>query len=220
VSANLPGATLHILGLGIDESARSVRDLVELLRRSRDERNPRIVARLQALGLPIDMDDARAEAAARPAAGGVLGRLHIALALCRKGCVRTTREAFQRYIGKGGPAYVERRRLDPPETIAAIHDAAGLAVAAHPVQWNCRNRAQIERILRGLIRAGLDGLEVYHSDHTPARTRLYLDLARRLGLGVTGGSDFHGKAKCGVHLGRPRVPLAALDERFAERLFR
>jgi len=218
VSANLAGGTLHILGLGIDETAQSIQDLAGLLRRARTDRNPQIVARLQALGLDVTMDDVFAAAGGSTEAH-VVSRVHIAQALLRKRCVRSVSEAFDRYIAKGKPAYVERRRLDPPETMEAIHGAGGLAVAAHPVQWNCRNRAQTERILRSLIRSGLDGIEVYHSDHSPQQTRAYLDLARRFDLGVTGGSDFHGPAKPHVKLGRPRVPLAAIDPDFARRLF-
>lgn len=219
VSANLAGGTLHILGLGIDETSPAIQDLAALLRRSRTDRNPQIVARLQALGLDVTMDDVFA-AAGGSADALVVSRVHIAQALLRKGCVRSVSEAFDRYIAKDKPAYVERRRLDPPETIEAIHGAGGVAVAAHPVQWNCRNRAQTERILRSLIRSGIDGIEVYHSDHSPRQTRQYLDFARRFGLGVTGGSDFHGPAKPHVKLGRPRVPLAAIDPDFAERMFR
>jgi len=219
VSANLSGGSLHILGLGIDETAPSIQNLASRLRRARTDRNPKIVDNLQALGLDVTMDDVFA-AAGGSADAHVVSRVHIAQALLRKGCVRSVAEAFEKYIAKGRPAYVERRRLDPPETVAAIHGAGGVAVAAHPVQWNCRNRAQTERIVRSLIRAGLDGIEAYHSDHSPQQTRQYLDLARRFGLGVTGGSDFHGPAKPHVKLGRPRVPLAVLDPDFAQRMFR
>jgi hypothetical protein len=218
VSAAPPSGTLHLLGLGIDAAAPSVSRLGEFMRGSRAERNPRIVARLQALGVAIDMDDVRGAAAAIGAAGQVISRLHVAEALRRGGHVRTTKEAFERYLGRGAAAYVERRRPPAAEAIAAIHEAGGLAVLAHPVQLACDNRAQLERIVRDLAAAGLDAVEAYHSDHTPEQTRSCLDLAERLHLAVSGGSDFHGQPKPGAKVGRPRVPVAALGEAFAARL--
>jgi len=166
------------------------------------------------------MDDVLAVAggpAARP--GRVVGRAHIAEALRRKGFVHSKTEAFQRYIAHDGPAYVDKERFTSRQVLATIHDADGVAVLAHPVQLGCGNSAQVRRVLQELVLAGLDGIEVYHTDHTPAQIRLYLDLARRLRLGVTGGSDFHGSAKPESCLGRPRVPLSCLDGDFAERLF-
>jgi predicted metal-dependent phosphoesterase TrpH len=142
----------------------------------------------------------------------------MAHAMVAKGCVATVQEAFDRYIGLGGPAYVEKDKLPPPEVIAALHAAGGLAVLAHPPQLKYANAAQLERIVRELAAAGLDAIEAYHSDHTDRQTRAYLDLARRLKLGVAGGSDFHGPAKPGVLLGRPRVSTTMLTETVAERL--
>ncbi len=212
ISAKFPTGTLHILGLGVDEEASGLRGMLDGLREARDERNPRIIARLRQLGLEITMGDVRA--AARAMRGGrsepVLGRMHIAEALRCTGCVKSTAAAFDRYIGDGGPAYVDKERLSPRQAISAIRSSGGIAVLAHPAQLRCANRAQLERTVRELVDAGLGGIEVYHSDHAPDQVRLYLRLARRYGLTVTGGSDFHGASKPGVRLGRPRVPLAAV----------
>ncbi len=212
ISAKFPTGTLQIRGPGVDEEASGLRGMLEGLREARDERNPRIIARLRQLGLEITMGDGRA--AARAMRGGrsepVLGRMHIAEALRRKGCVKSTAAAFGRYIGDGGPAYVDKERLSPRQAISAIRGSGGIAVLAHPAQLRCANRAQLERTVRELVDAGLGGIEVYHSDHAPDQVRLYLRLARRYGLTVTGGSDFHGASKPGVSLGRPRVPLAAV----------
>ena len=218
VSARPPSGTLHILGLGIDETAPALLGLADFLRNARDERNPRIVAKLQGLGIGVDMDDVRAAAAACGGQGKIIGRMHIAQVLRQKGHVGTIAEAFERYIGRGAAAYVERLRLTPRRTIASIRDAGGLAVLAHPAQLNCENRAQLERIIRELVRAGIEAVEIYHSDHTPQQTRLYLEIATRLGLGAAGGSDFHGAAKPGTVIGRPKVPLAALGEKLVARL--
>jgi len=212
-SARPISGTLHILGLGIDPEAPSVAGLAERLRRARRQRNPRIVARLRELGLDIDVADVRrAAGAGEDDESAVIGRPHIARALVARGLAADPQEAFRRYLARGAPAYVERERPQPAETIAGIRDGGGLAIAAHPVHWNCDNRAQIERVLRSLVRMGLDGVEVYHPDHTPQQTRTYLELARRLGLAVTGGSDFHGAPKPDVQLGRPKVPVAAVGQ--------
>ncbi|MCE5325763.1 MAG: PHP domain-containing protein [Planctomycetaceae bacterium] len=234
VSAQPPSGTLHILGLAFDEKAPSILDLADFLRSGRRERNPAIVAKLQQLGVAIDMEDvleALVEAGGgsgvtevtRPEEPGashlVVSRTHIALAMLRKGYVATTAEAFDKYIGKGKPAYVDRPRKSAAETIAAIRDAGGISVLAHPVQLNCANSAQIERIVHDLKDSGLDAIEAYHSQSGPELTRAFMELARRFNLAITGGSDFHGAPKPDVSVGRPRVPLAAFNEQFLARLF-
>ncbi|HUT58189.1 MAG TPA: PHP domain-containing protein [Phycisphaerae bacterium] len=210
VSAKFTGGTMHILGLGIDPESPRLREIIAQLRQARDERNPRIIAALQAMGIRLDMSDVLA--AARQLGGGsTIGRLHIAQALRLVGCVRTVGEAFDRLIGQGRPAFVDKEHLSPAKVVTAIRDSGGAAVLAHPSQLNCRNRAQLERVVRGLMRHGLGGIEAYHTDHADTQTRMYLDLARRLGIGITGGSDYHGSAKPDARLGRPRVPLSAID---------
>ena len=221
ISARFPDGTMHVLAYGIDENAAAIQRVAERYRAARDRRNPQIIARLQQMGLAITMADVLAAAPQVSGEGPrrIVSRVHIAQALRQNGCVRTQQEAFDNYIGKGAPAYVEKETIDPGDAIDAIHRAGGVAVLAHPVQLGCHNRAELERIVRGLKSQGLDGIEVYHSDHTPAQTRAYLDVARRCGLGITGGSDFHGGSKPDSRLGRPRVPLAAISEEFASRIF-
>ena len=153
-----------------------------------------------------------------PSSRRTIGRMHFAQALLRKGYVQTVSEAFARYLGNDAPAYVDKERLAPAQVIDTIHAAGGLAVLAHPVSLRLENRLQIERVVRDLTDHGLDGVEAYHSDHDAVYTRMVLDLARRLGLGATGGSDFHGTAKPHVQLGLPPTPLAALNEKFRRHL--
>jgi len=216
ISARHPGGTLHILGLGIREDSPRLRELTERLRAAREERNPKILSRLQQMGVKIDMQDVRETAASlrQTGEGRIISRLHMAETLRRKGYVSSAKQAFTRYIGVGAPAFVDKERLEPAEAISALREAGGIAAVAHPVQLGCENRAQLERVLRGLLRAGLNGIEAHHTDHSPADTRHFLDLARRHELCVVGGSDFHGAAKPDAKLGRPRVPLAALDDRW------
>jgi hypothetical protein len=140
----------------------------------------------------------------------VIGRLHMALAMVRRGYVCDVKEAFERYLAHGRPAYVDKERLTPAQAIAAIHAAGGVALVAHPPQLLYQNSAQLERMVHSLRRDGLDGIEVYHPQNTPAQTRLHLDLARRLKLLISGGSDFHGSFKDRIRLGQARVPLAAV----------
>jgi len=220
VSARFQPGTMHILGLGIDENSPALAELARFLREARKQRNPQIVERLGALGARIDMDDVLAVAAG--ARGQIddrpIGRMHIAEAMRRKGLVRTTDEAFGKFLAKGGPAYVDRQRWTPARTIQAIRAAGGVPVLAHPSQLNYENRAQLMRIVRNLAAHGLEGIEAYHGDHSARQTRFYVALAKRLGLCVTGGSDFHGPAKPHVQLGRPRVPLGALTGSLLQRL--
>lgn len=209
VSAAFPGGTLHILGLGIKESASTMKFLMRQMQEARADRNPRIIAKLQEMGMAIDMAEVAAQAGGEPSR--IIGRLHIAHVMRAKGFVRTTAEAFDHYIGNGCPAFVDKERFAPRQVIGAIHDSGGLAVLAHPPQLRYGNRLQLERIARDLRDAGLDAVEAYHNDHTPQQVRECLDLARRIGLAVTGGSDFHGSAKEGVMLGRPRVSATMIE---------
>ena len=212
VSAVPPSGTLHILGLGVDPASPAIARLAAFLREARQRRNPRILERLAELGLEVPMEDVLA-VAGEPQPGGkerVVGRPHVAEAMVRRGLAASPTEAFEKYLARGRPAYVERERMSPRDTIRALRDGGILAVLAHPVQLACDNRAQLETILRSLIGLGLNGIEVYHSDHTPEQTRQYLDLARKYDLAVTGGSDFHGAAKPDVKMGRPRVPLSVV----------
>ncbi len=212
VSVRYRGGAMHVLGLGIDPADAGLGELAARLQHARDERNPKIVARLRGLDIEITDDDVAAVAHEMHAGQdcAVTSRVHIAETLRRMGRAKSVPDAFDRYIGRGAPAHVDKDRPTAREAIEAIGAAGGIAVLAHPSQLNCANRAQLERIVRDLMHHGLAGIEAYHSDHTPVLTRQVIDLARRLGLGISGGSDFHGPARAEVSLGRPRVPVSAL----------
>ena len=220
VSAQFDGGTLHILGLDIDEHNAQLQEMLRQLREARNERNPKIIAALCKLGVEISMEEVVLTARSFDPGKSheIIGRVHIAETLRRKRVVKTIEEAFTRFLGNKAPAYVDKERMVPSDAVGAIRASGGVAVLAHPPQLNCENYAQLERILRSLIRAGLNGIEAYHTDNSPEQTRFYLDLARKHNLVVTGGSDFHGKAKEQAVLGRPRVPLAAITGELGERL--
>jgi 3',5'-nucleoside bisphosphate phosphatase len=214
ISAKFPTGTLHILGLGIDPESATLAEALRRLQAARAERNPKIFAKLADLSVRVTMEEVLRQTGEDPAQAGaserIVGRLHIAQAMIAKGHVRSTQEAFDKYLATGRPAYVDKERLTPRQSIDAIRGAGGLAVLAHPVQLRYQNRLQLETIVRDLIGAGLGGIEAYHSDHSDAQVRLYLELACRFNLAISGGSDFHGPAKPGVMLGRPRVSITMI----------
>lgn len=215
-----PCGIMHILGLGINSNSPAIQKLCYRLRQARSRRNPKIVAKLQSLGLDIDMDDVLEQiAGSHNPDVRVVGRLHIAGALVAKGFCKSLHDAFAEYLGGGGVGFVDKECLTPREAIAAIVDSRAVAVLAHPVQLQCRNSVQFKRLLCDLIDMGLGGLECYHSQHSPQQTRMFLGLARELNLLITGGSDYHGGGKPDVSLGVPRVPLSVIRGDYAQQWF-
>jgi len=214
LSAKFHWGMLHILGLAIDHRDKELTALTDRLIESRNERNPRILERLGEMGMDVQMSDVldTLSGASAKSQRPVVGRMHIGEAMRRKGYVKSTAEAFDRYIGNSGSAFVDKERLAPREVAHAVHHAGGLAVLAHPAHLDYANSAQLERLVRGLVDSGIDGIEVSHPDHSAFQTRSYLQLARRLGLAAVGGSDYHGAAKPHVQIGRPRVSLALLGK--------
>jgi predicted metal-dependent phosphoesterase TrpH len=196
--------TLHMLGLFVRHDAPELLDVERRMKAARDSRNPAIVERLAALGVRISYEEVLA--LSRDQGTHIIGRPHIAQVLVSKGYVKSVQDAFARYIGQGQPAYVRRDRMPAADAIAAIHAAGGLAIMAHPVQLGRPDPDDLEYAVKRLLAWGLDGIEIHHSDHTPALVRQYRQLADRLGLLVSGGSDFHGERKP-VALGSQNVPI-------------
>jgi predicted metal-dependent phosphoesterase TrpH len=217
-----PG-TMHILGYGVDPASKTLHDLTTQLIEGRDNRNPKIIARLRELGVAITMEEVELEAkSAEAEKGGTrkpVGRPHIAAILLRKGYVSSMKQAFDKYLAPGGSAYFDKERLTPRQALEMIRDAGGLPVLAHPVQLRTENDGQLERVIKDLKDLGLEGLEVIHSDHDAALVEKYGRLAERFGLLKTGGSDFHGTNKKDIQLGTangrkvPREWMDALVER-------
>jgi predicted metal-dependent phosphoesterase TrpH len=210
ISAEFPHpGTIHILGYGIDPQSATLHDLTRQLLEGRDNRNPKIVRKLQELGVAITMEEVENEAG-----GTVVGRPHIAAILHRKGYVTSIKDAFNKYLAPGGAAYFDKERLSPKRALEMIVDSGGVPVLAHPVQLRLESDAKLESVLRELIDLGLGGLEVMHSDHTPELVSKYSAIADRFGLLKTGGSDFHGGNKKDIELGYARgqrVPREFLD---------
>lgn len=200
-----PRGSMHVLGYFIDPDTPSLQRVIEHLWQARTERAPQIVDRLRELGIDITMEQVIAEAGC-----AMIGRPHIAAVLLDKGCVGSIREAFERYIGHGAPAYIRKDNLPTAEAIAAIREARGVAVLAHPIQLRYADDDELDRIVGRLRDEGLGGIEVRHSDHDAALVEQYSDLAARYDLVTTGGSDFHGERK-DIDLGSQRVPEAWLE---------
>ena len=144
----------------------------------------------------------------------MLGRPQLAAILLRKGYVSSIKQAFDKYIGQGAPAYFDKERLSPRDAIARIRAAGGLPVLAHPSQLRTENFSQLETEIKNLLDLGMAGVEVIHSDYDRAMVDFLNQLADRLKLLKTGGSDFHGSNKPGIALGvanKRRIPREFFD---------
>ena len=204
ISAAFGGESMHILGYFLDYRSGRLDERLAVLKQARASRNPKIIAKLNARGIPITMAQV-----ARLSGGGQVGRPHIARALFDGGFVRTIQEAFDIYLRHGGLAYVAKFRFQPEEAIDMIREVGGVPVLAHPFTLGVNSPRALTNLLKELRDKGLAGIEVFYADHTPEQEALYLKLGRELGLLITGGSDFHGLNKPEVSLGafRSQVKL-------------
>jgi hypothetical protein len=198
VSSSLDGMDLHILGYYLDPGDAELRGALARFRDERLHRAQSMVERLDALGAPVDFDEV-----VELAGPGVVGRPHVAEALLRAGHVETVDEAFRRFLGARGAAFVPRPAFHPERAIALIHAAGGVSVLAHP------GSSVSDLVIEQLATAGLRGIEVWHPQHGAAAVRRFHALARRLGLLETGGSDYHGWPR-GAELGELPVPASVL----------
>lgn len=210
ISCSRPAGTMHILGYGVDPTHPVLTEMTRQLLEGRNTRNPKIVAKLQELGVSITMAEVEAEAK-----GAVIGRPHIAAILVRKGYVKSVKHAFDEYLSDDtGKAYADKERLTSHQALSMIRQAGGLPVLAHPIQLRCENDAQLDTVVKNLVDQGLAGIEVYHSDHDASWIEKIEALASKYRLLRTGGSDFHGKSKKDIRLGNAggkQVPRAFYD---------
>ncbi len=199
LSSHFDDDELHLLGLHLSNQD-AMRSALRELQAGRVERAERIVAVLNKHSMPVTMDAVLAEAA-----DGAVGRPHIARAMVAGGWVRDFRDAFDRWLGFGRPAYMAKERFDVADAIALVHQAGGLAVWAHP-----GDSATPTRIQR-LADVGLDSVEVLHPSHPPALSQRLFDNTERAGLLPSGGSDWHGTHDGPRRLGGQLVPKIWLD---------
>lgn len=210
ISAGYRDRGVHILGYFIDPAAPALSRALDWFVRERRERNERIVAALAADGFDISM-----QALEKAYPDTVLGRPHIADWLVRQGRAGDLDEAFDRWLNRGRPYYRPRRRMPMAQAVSAIRQAGGIASVAHPLQYRFVP-AELEAFLLAARDAGCGALEAYYSKYGPAEQSALAETAARLGLALSGGSDFHGDRKPHIRMGSGidgslRVPYAVLD---------
>ncbi len=199
---------MHLLGYFFSGNYSLLSETLRTLREKREQRNPKVIKKLNELGFDITLGEV-----ASKAAGGMVGRPHIARVLMDKGYISSLSEGFDKYLATGRPAYVEKDQLTPEEGIAEITRAGGVPVLAHPIYLGLKG-IQLGKVLEKLKAAGLKGIEALYTENTQEQTEELLQLATEYELKVTGGSDFHGSFKpdieVGVGRGNLRVPYSLL----------
>ena len=206
ISTDVPDGEVHVLGYFIDYTRKELADTLKRFRTSREGRGRGMVARLGELGIDISWQRVQ-----EIAGDGAIGRPHIAQAMLEKGYITSFKEAFDKYIGRDGPAYVEREKMTPEEAVALIIRSGGLPVLAHPFTVK-----EPEKRIADLQAVGLVGIEAFYKDNTEEETTRLVALADKFGLIVTGGSDFHGiEDSHEVTLGGVDVPLKAAERLIA-----
>jgi 3',5'-nucleoside bisphosphate phosphatase len=207
ITAVVGDGDVHVLGYFLEPDNRDLTTFLEAQRSDRVDRARAMAVRLAELGKPIDLDALLRPLASRPE--WAIGRPAIAQALVAAGHVNTPGAAFQQLIGEGCPAWMPRKGAAPGEVIRTIARAGGVASLAHP------GLIGRDELIEGWVSDGLPAIEVHHSEHTPAHVARYAALARRFGLAMTGGSDYHGDDRNGrSSLGTVSLPaeeFAALE---------
>jgi hypothetical protein len=205
LSCRFLGRELHLLGLLFDPQDPAFRDRIQEVRDRRFRRNDALVERLQALGIPISLQQVR-----ECAPTDLVSRTHFAKLLVALGIVSAPQEAHRKLIGEGCPAFVPFQELTPGEAAQWIHAAGGVAVVAHPGRF-AGGRFIWDEAMADLRDQGIDGFEAYYGEYGPEEERRFLRLADRLGMVAAGGSDYHGGLKPGLEMGRGRGNLRIPD---------
>ncbi len=202
LSAEEGQAEIHILGYFINHKDPAFAATLKMLRESRLERAKLIIQKLKGQNVNLELEDVLKLTESYTS----VGRLHIARALKDAKHVSTIGDAFRRYIGQNGPAYVGKHKMSPLEVIKMIKAAGGVAVLAHPVVLNN------DELVKSMIPMGLDGIEVYHTEHNTAAVERYRNMAQANGLVMTGGSDCHGMSKNKMLLGTILIPYEYVEQ--------
>jgi predicted metal-dependent phosphoesterase TrpH len=206
ISTDIPAGEVHVLGYFFDYTSRELGAKLERFRNSRLNRAKGMVAKLDKLGINLDWH--RVE---QIAGSSIMGRPHIAQAMLEKGYIDSFKQAFTDYIGRDGPAYVEREKVTPAEAVALIIKARGLAVLAHPFTAGDPEVMTVE-----LKSAGLAGIEAYYDGYSDEEIEQLVAIAQRHELITTGGSDFHGLDSTETVIGGVDLPLASVEELVAK----
>ena len=206
VSTDVPHGEVHILGYFVDYTNPELVIKLAAFRNSRKVRAQKMIDKLDSMGVHIEWTRVQ-----DIAGSGSVGRPHIAQAMLEKGYVPSLKDAFNRYIGREAPAYVEREKMTPEEVVELITRVGGLAVLAHPAEID-----DLEHLIPHLQRVGLVGMEVYYNNYTPKTTQYLASLAHKHALIATGGSDFHGMDNATeTPIGGVVIPPECVDRLFA-----
>lgn len=196
LSAVINGKSIHVLGYGLKAESPPLLESLGKIQTARKKRNREIIERLRDMGISINMEDLQ-----NCSQGGQAGRPHFARILQQKHIVGNSEEAFRCYLGSNGAAYVPREVLTAEEAINIIRKAGGLAVLAHPFTIDI-DQTGLTKLIEKLRDYGLAGLEVFYPSHSQEAQAELVRLSKKFNLIITGGSDYHGKAKPNIRMGR------------------
>src|SRR4030066_742999 len=199
ISAEHSPGSMHILGFFLDIHHPFLNERLAYLQKVTADRNPKIVEKLNRLGINITFEEV-----VKASWGGQVGRPHVANVLLEKKYVRSFPEAFDRFLKKGAPAYVDKLRFTSKEALHFINESKGVAALAHPNTLGMNGYSELEKLILSLVGGGLKGIEVYYPEHSAGEVAQYKTLAERYGLLMTGGTDYHGIEKNGLDIGGGR----------------
>ncbi len=206
LTAEYEGLEIHILGYFLDYRNAALHEKLKFLEKARIERIHAMVAKLNGMGVRINADKIFALSGK-----GIVGRLHVARVMMSEGIIGSIWEAFSKYIGNNGPAYVLGFKFSPQDAVKLIRGAGGIPVLAHPYAL------RRDDLIPKLVHCGIRGLEVYYPEHTSTMRNKYIRICREHKLLMTGGSDYHGRAKPDVVLGGFKVPYELVESLREER---
>lgn len=191
--------SFHILGYSFRTDDRTLNNTLHTLQAARKNRNPKIIELLNNLGFDITIEEVIALAGE-----GQIGRPHIATLMMKKGFVESISKAFDKYLGRGKPAYVDKYRLECSKALEMITGAGGVPVIAHPSLFTIGEGKNFEDLIAVLKDMGLKGIEAYYPEHSKDKISYYVEIAKKHGLLLTGGTDFHGSLKPDISMGSGR----------------
>lgn len=203
LSTDVPGNEIHVLAYFIQYSDKGLQQVLSKFRDGRLNRARGMVEKLNQMGVEIEWDRVQAIAG-----DGAVGRPHVALAMVERGYINEPKDAFDTYIGRNGPAYVEREKMTPIEAIELIKKWGGAAVVAHPAHID-----DLENVLEELKEVGLAGMEAFYAQYSEERIQDLVDIASKHGLLPCGGSDYHALGNSDEHLpGTMGPPMEVVEE--------
>jgi len=196
ISIDYSPGTMHMCGYNIDINNKELLNGLVFVQEARRNRNPEIIKKMNKLGIDINLDEVKSVAGSDQ-----IGRPHFARILIEKGYAKDIKEAFEKYLAKGAPCYLDKKRLSLDKAIKMILNAKGLPVLAHPVQLGLKDEAEYREFFQEMKNKGVLGIEAYSSHQTDVENQMFFNLATELDMMVFGGSDFHGDTKPKVKLG-------------------